>query len=382
MLSQRSCPPLFNTALSSSRRRVLSSSNSFGPRHDGRTHDFKCHGHSHRRHLRSFHTTTLRAGIFADLRTAFWNVYYGDDHINPKKILERKYLYVALMANHLRNLRLAAPDGRGDKQALHEQTILELEEKDLDGTTNVDLRKELQTYLLPQVNRIFEAFRRVDERLNIPPSAEIDEEMDLSTETEYKEILLGEYDRTQHQIQDSSRSTSSDETPSERSLPFFRRKLGAIQTLLTHYGWSTHSQSTTSKSGIISNVQTPSLDDFGMDLSNVSESNLRLIRKYQTMNLCRSALIRDELGFSVLCLRSNIPGGGRGLFLDGSALAGSVVAFQPGDVWPKEHLITEGKLNHRRDACAFFSFFVLLTCICSLLHNISPRCCGTFRKRR
>lgn len=322
--------------------RVLSLKHRFGGTRQGRT-AFKCRDHDHLQPIRPFHTTTQRAGIFANVRNAFWNIYYGDDHINPKKILERKYLYVALMANHLRNLRLAAPDGRGDKQELHEQTIRELEEKDLDGTTNVDLRKELQTYLHPQINAIVEAFRRVDERLNIPPSAEIDEEVDLSAETEYKEILFGEYNLTQHQMQDSVNSTS-DETSSERSLPFFRRKLGAIETILAHFGWS--QQSTTSKSGTFNDDQTlPSVDDFGMDVSSVGENNLRLIRKYQAMNLCRSALIRDELGYSVLCLRSNIPGGGRGLFLDGSALAGSVVAFQPGDVWPKEHLITDGKLN-------------------------------------
>jgi hypothetical protein len=42
----------------------------------------------------------------------------------------------------------------------------------------------------------------------------------------------------------------------------------------------------------------------------------------------------------VVTLKSLIPGAGRGAFLDGQAEAGAVVAFQPGDVWPKEHLLT------------------------------------------
>lgn len=283
-----------------------------------------------RRNLRLFGSTT-QGGHFSRMRAAFWNVYYGDDHINPKKILERKYLYLALTANHLRSLRLAAPDG-GDKQALQEQTIQALAEKQLDYTTNVDLRKILQTYLHPQVNAIFEAFNRVDDRLGIPPSVS-DEELDFSDNSDYKQILISEYDCTQEQILQST----GDENSLEQSLAFFRRKLRAVESLLTYHKWF----ESTAKSE--PNSDDSSLDDFGMDLSNVGENNLRLIRKYQTMNICRSALIRQELGFSVLCLRSNIPGAGRGLFLDGSALAGSVVAFQPGDVWPKEHLLTDGK---------------------------------------
>ena len=264
------------------------------------------------------------------MRTAIWNVYYGDDHINPKKILERKYLYLAITANHLRYLRLSAPDG-GDKQALQEQTIEALEERGLDDTTNVDLRKILQTYIHPQVKSIFEAFDKVDGQLGIPPSAS-DEELDFSADSDYKQILMSEYDRTQEQILQST----GDETL-DQSVTFFRRKLGAIESLLIYHKWIEATAKSETTSG------DSSLDDFGMDVSNVSEHNLRLIRKYQTMNICRSALIRQELGFSVLCLRSSIPGAGRGLFLDGSALAGSVVAFQPGDVWPKEHLLTDGK---------------------------------------
>jgi hypothetical protein len=40
-------------------------------------------------------------------------------------------------------------------------------------------------------------------------------------------------------------------------------------------------------------------------------------------------------------LQSLIPGAGRGAFLDGNATAGTLVAFMPGDVWPKEHLLTK-----------------------------------------
>ena len=230
------------------------------------------------------------------------------------------------------------------KEELHARTIRELEQRDLDSTTNVDLRKELQNYLEPQVKTIFEAFHRVDERLNIRPSSSTENEQDDVNleESECKDILWNEYQQTTLQIQNWK---GDNDEKSERSLAFFRRKQSAIETLLTFHGWwsteTIESSRATTKHGS-GNGDDDSLDDFGMDVSTTNQNNLRLIRNYQTLNICRSALIRQELGFSILCLRSNIPGGGRGVFLDGSALAGSVVSFQPGDVWPKEHLITDG----------------------------------------
>ena len=49
--------------------------------------------------------------------------------------------------------------------------------------------------------------------------------------------------------------------------------------------------------------------------------------------------MRDEWGYAVVALQSSIAGAGRGVFLDGYAKAGSILAFQPGEVWPKEHLV-------------------------------------------
>lgn len=79
-------------------------------------------------------------------------------------------------------------------------------------------------------------------------------------------------------------------------------------------------------------------------------------------------MLRQELGYSILCLRSSILSkgieqinddddkddensgnderrdhdyAGRGVFVDGCADAGSVMAFQPGEIWPKEYLIDD-----------------------------------------
>jgi len=58
------------------------------------------------------------------------------------------------------------------------------------------------------------------------------------------------------------------------------------------------------------------------------------------INLTKSAMLRQgELGYSTIALLSTIPHAGRGLFVDGFAPAGSIVAFFPGSVWPKEYLL-------------------------------------------
>ena len=86
---------------------------------------------------------------------------------------------------------------------------------------------------------------------------------------------------------------------------------------------------------------TPSLnssDDFGYISQGVDPETVKAIRNYQTQNMIRSTLIRNELGYSVVALKSTIPNAGRGVFIDGSAMEGSLVAFIPGQVLPKEYL--------------------------------------------
>lgn len=280
------------------------------------------------------------------IKSAVRQTIKGDDRINPKKLLERKYLYFSLLATHFRSLRQGdTSDSNCDANAndvLYERATEELDKKGLDQMSNVDLRVEIQSTLQPQVNEIFEAFRRVDGRLGISVER-VDEsnndnrilDVDWGS-SEYMNILLEEFDRTK---EDLRAVTAEKYSRSSSSIDFLTTKRAAIELVLNFHGWSARMDQ-----GAL-NYQHDSggtsLDAFGMDNTNTNDSTLRQIRQYQTMNLCRSALLREELGYSILSLRSNIPGGGRGLFIDGSALAGSIVAFQPGDIWPKEHLLTD-----------------------------------------
>ena len=284
-----------------------------------------------------------------------WNVYKGDDHINPKKLLERKYIYLTLIAIKFREMRvLESNKGNAyvNTDPIYEQAVEELDKLNLDKTTNVDLRLLLQGMLQPQVKQIFEVFDRVDQRLQIPQSIEshdaethtnsiMDEDFFIAT---YKDILLNDFDRTQQQLSELlDVVTPTDDYKHQDQMNFLNTKEQAILSLLQYHGWnrSTDALTTLPISRRTDDTDITSLDAFGMKVENSKDETIRLIKQYQTVNLCRSALIRDELGYSVLSLRSSIPNAGRGLYIDGFVMAGAIVAFQPGDIWPKEHILTD-----------------------------------------
>ena len=147
---------------------------------------------------------------------------------------------------------------------------------------------------------------------------------------------------------------------------FLETKLGALEQVLDYHGLTYDNQSPATNTQSQSPQQQYALDYFGMpwmtdtdddhhkndddddpqdhsSSSSSSSSNLHLLRMHQTRNLCRSALIRQALGYSILCLRSTLDSStntpvGRGIFVDGTAPVGSLVAFQPGPVWTRELL--------------------------------------------
>jgi hypothetical protein len=278
----------------------------------------------------------LQTSWLKSMGKMFRDILRGDDHINPKKILERKYLYLNLLAIHFRKLRLAEKDqNSGRLDDLYEKAIEELDAMGLDKTTNVDLRLLQQSMLVPQLKEIFETFQKVDDRLGIPFSVEKTDGLSIVDGNDFvekfRDLLLNDFERTQQQL--------SEVLPESKSqISFLTTKSEAISTLLQYHGWVYNSDS----APILKSKGTDSsLDPFGMKLDDANDDTMHQIRQYQTVNFCRSALIRDALGYSVLSLRSSIPGAGRGAFLDGSSMAGAIVAFQPGDVWPKEHLLTD-----------------------------------------
>jgi hypothetical protein len=292
--------------------------------------------------LPSYHTSSpLRENFLRNLKHAF----LGDDYVNPQKLLERRYLYYTLLATRLRSLRLESPSHEMDD--LVKRATEELDAKGLDRMTNVQLRQEMQVLLMPQVIATFQAFDRVDQCLGIGKTGLVlppDSPMSVKKSNPfrdfdwiiYRQILESEYEKCEAEIEghqlDEGSPAPMKEWATNRAL-FLNRKHGALKSLLDFHGWSSNSTSLPTKG-------TETTDDFGTNMDMFNDSSMHAIRCYQTINICRSALIKQELGYSVLMLKSLIPDAGRGAFIDGSSLAGSLVAFQPGEMWPKEHLLT------------------------------------------
>jgi hypothetical protein len=291
------------------------------------------------RRPRGYGSTTTAAAPWTRLVNFVGSALASDDRINPKRMLERRYLYFALTALAYKKLR---QDG-GDAAELKLQAVSALHDSGVDERSNRELRVALQKGLAPQVLDTLRAFADVDEALGLNAAVASDATADEFFETLdwplLVEILREEVVATRRQLTSRTVVTpgggnTNQGEPAAASRAFWDIKMGALQTLLHFHGHAAEAPG----------LPTDGVDFFGMGVRSSSEARgdlTRTIRRYQTINMCRSALVRESLGHSVLCLRSTIPGAGRGTFVDGDgATTGSLVAFQPGDVWPKEHLLT------------------------------------------
>ena len=265
----------------------------------------------------------------------------SDDRINPKRMLERRYLYFALTVLRYRALRLEYPDT--DTQDLRLQAVEDLHGREkVDDKSNAELRMAMQKALTPQVLDIFQTFAAVDETIfpSTKQAPETTQDYFDSLDWPYLlDVLRQEAADTRLQLDKAkqlashiSNNNNNNSSRTNQSLPFLQIKIGALDTLLHYHQLRNDPPAPSNR-----------LDFFGMDMDNVAPAKLPIIRQYQTINMCRSALIRQSaLGYSVLSLRSTLDGAGRGTFIDGDgATTGSLVAFQPGDIWPKEHLLTD-----------------------------------------
>jgi hypothetical protein len=301
---------------------------------------------------RGWHATTAAAAApWARLVQFVGSALASDDRINPKKILERRYLYFALTALGYRELRQTHP--QADAADLKVQAVSALHDSGVDERSNRELRVALQKSLAPQVLETFAAFADVDEALGLTTAAAAS--TDASAEDFFDaldwplllEVLQEEDIVTTRQLDPrttqhgTSNNSNNNVGPSAASRAFWEIKRGALQTLLHFHGRVDEAPTPPSDGVDYFGMEEEEEEATGSRSSLASDARTRTIRRYQTINLCRSALLRESLGYSVLCLRSTIPGAGRGTFVDGDgATTGSLVAFQPGDTWPKEHLLT------------------------------------------
>jgi hypothetical protein len=254
----------------------------------------------------------------------------------PKGIREHKDLAMALLAHTHRCLRKENPSK--SVSDLLDDAIAELEARGMEDLGVRATRYELQQELAPEVVKIFEAFQKVD---GILPSA--------GGETAIGEhegqVLVQELQETLVALKSSSTAPPpSSEHHHPGSRQFLRRKLGSLRTLLQFHGWAETGEQDNNEEDLSGSDDENSAltydesDDFGYIAAGADKDVVDAIRHSQTRNMIRSALVRREIGHSVLALKSTVPGAGRGVFLDGTAMEGSLVAFIPGEVLPKEYL--------------------------------------------
>jgi hypothetical protein len=295
----------------------------------------------------------------------------------PRKIQERKDLTLLMLA--LEFHKIAAEEDRRkaerednqqppssssdnhylqNRESMIDSAFARLEDIEIDNKSMMQLRYAFQEALEEQVKDVFGIFSSIDEELllMVPDGtdATTTNQIDIDIESYLEEILRLELERTIDELANTKPSSApKGADPND----FLKLKRGAIETLLHHKGGENEQQkpsegspnnsdsdSATSSCENESNDEDqnqPSwseADEFGYHESIDQERN-QLIRHYQSINLCRSAKMRDKIGYSVVALRSSIPGAGRGVYVDGYARAGSILAFQPGPVWGKEHLV-------------------------------------------
>jgi hypothetical protein len=274
----------------------------------------------------------------------------GDDHTNPKRILERRYVTFSILAMDIRNIKRQGLFANNNTNEIHQAALEQFDKRELDKYRTAKARVVMQDLLQPQVLELFQVFDSVDQTLNIGieattgqdgEAADIDPlhgidwnqiQSILSEERQHTLNLLEQYrseSETNVQFLEPNKSTQLFQVrdPSTNSpLTFLETKLEALDTLLASHDGKPQ-------------VSRNGLDAFGNNVDGIEPHTLVLSRQYQSVNMARSALIRKHLGYSILCLRSSIPNAGRGVFVDGCAELGSVVAFVPGDVWAKEFLL-------------------------------------------
>ena len=266
----------------------------------------------------SFHVRHV--SLWARARN-FFKVVMTDYDQTEKGIREHKDLAMALLAHTHRRLRREYPEK--DVDALLDDAIAELEERGMEDIGVRATRYELQQELVPEVLRIFETFQKVDGTVGGITSYKDDCGARTVLMKDYQDTLV------------AMNTLSEQSKEHARCNEFYRRKVGALRTLLS---WAkVEGIEELDVEDTLSTMDNS--DDFGYIAEGVEEDVVKAIRNYQTQNMLRSALIRNEIGHSVLALKSTVTGAGRGVFLDGKAMEGSLVAFIPGQVLPKEYLI-------------------------------------------
>jgi len=275
--------------------------------------------------------------------------------MNPRETQERNDLYMALLTSHYKRLRTNNKNNNDDNNKEEKQKMLDEAIRILEQDESIyksplfAVREKLQSQFLgPETKTIFDVFYKVENQLLLHNNNNNNNNKESKSSSSaigkkrnfiMKDILCNEFEDVSSSL---LLINSQQQDKQTRTLPFHIQKLGALKTILDYQNWISPTNTATSSlypSSVMTDLETNNkLDEFGYDMTTFSEKAQLVTRYNQTLNLCFANLIKKELGYTTISLRSIIPNGGRGIFLDGKAYAGSIVAFFPGNIWPREHL--------------------------------------------
>ncbi len=317
----------------------------------------------------------ISRGFFTRIKTK-WNAFFKKTE-SPREIQERNDLYKIALAVTYNDVRqkattksiVGAQSSASSQQkhyprTNHQREELEkfydeassiLDKKEIYESSIRELRTEVQALIRPQLLAILNTCKITEKAL--PSTTELHSESQeyvLQSEQnklKCKEILYEEQcqtldmldslnsDRESRGENDSSGHKTFEKQTNQTI--FFNKKNHAIQSIASFYSWEHFYFDSSSENA---RVDATGADEFGY-IESTDDQVKNSIRYYQMLNLSRSALIRQKIGYSTIALKSTIPSGGRGIYIDGLAPAGSIVAFFPGDVWPKEYLVNFNSLS-------------------------------------
>jgi hypothetical protein len=332
-----------------------------------------------------------KGGIVSRIKRVIRTIFGSNDD-TPRGIQERKDMYWILLAMSHRNLRMEAQQQLKEQHNQNQQMMITTkswnkETKEqikqymddaityLDTQTDINdmslrqLRMEVQKRLQPQIVHLLNVACDVENEMML--RHDTDDDTDDNYEfseveaTEYKEILLQEYDHVNKQIQLLA-ANGDDDDATIKSPEYYHLKKGAIETLLRYFDWmplpnTTADSSQATHSNNIEHEEENYIDEFGFYPNRSEEDIVSAMRYYHVRNIVRSHRVRTSLDinnnnkkeengrnggfggictYSILPFKSTIPNAGRGVFIDGFAPAGTLLSFFPGKVWPKEHLMT------------------------------------------
>ncbi|KAL3939934.1 MAG: hypothetical protein SGBAC_005420 [Bacillariaceae sp.] len=281
-----------------------------------------------------------------------------EDATDPRQLQERKDATLVLLALTFRRLWLeegglatSSLMGVGacddvcqqkiDREKIIDMAFDELEKEDLDSKTVLQLRQTLQTGLQDQVVEIFQHFAEVDQSLPDPEVVLEKEELEYSADmSTYYSVLGLELENAVDQLANPSPNRAKKGADPKIFLALKRK---AIETLIekqqgTSNEATTEAPEDDASTGEDDGVAWVDADAFGYHETIDKEQNEQM-RLFQAYNMCRSAQLKAAYGYGVVALQSSLPAAGRGVYIDGFCPAGSIVAFQPGVVWSKEHLV-------------------------------------------